>query len=374
MKANATNNNFKPIYAHHPGITLRDKLEEMQMSVKEFALRTTKPEKTINAVLSGESSLTPDMAIAFEQITLIPAHFWLNLQRNHDEYIARQKREAICNDAETMAWAKCFPYAEMANLNWVPSTRNISEKVSNLFSFFKITSVKAWEDYYLRQELKSIFSISLSTVKNPYAMSAWLRRGEIVAESVNTQKTYSDSLLKEKIPQLLFIVETQPSDFALQISKICSEAGVKIIGTEQITQAKTDGCTRWINNSPCIQLTNERKDNDIFWTSFFHELGHILLHGKKDVFIEGAEGNLLNEEKEVEADQFASEKLLSGKLEAAIIKDLQSFQPSQKIIKEEAKQCQTHPAIIVGRLQKKGILSKESTFNELKIPISFKTK
>lgn len=82
---------FKAVYAFHPGITLREKLEEMGMSVKEFAVRTSKPEKTINAVLMGDSSLTPDMAVAFEQITLIPAHMWLNLQRNYDDYLARQK-------------------------------------------------------------------------------------------------------------------------------------------------------------------------------------------------------------------------------------------------------------------------------------------
>ena len=100
---------FRAVYAFHPGTTLREKLAEMGMSVKEFAVRTSKPEKTINAVLIGDSSLTPDMAVAFEQITMIPAHMWLNLQRNYDEYKARQKWEAILSDADTIAWAKWFP-------------------------------------------------------------------------------------------------------------------------------------------------------------------------------------------------------------------------------------------------------------------------
>ena len=81
---------FRAVYAFHPGTTLREKLGEMGMSVKEFAVRTSKPEKTINAVLMGDSSLTPDMAVAFEHITMIPAHMWLNLQRKYDEYVARQ--------------------------------------------------------------------------------------------------------------------------------------------------------------------------------------------------------------------------------------------------------------------------------------------
>ena len=65
----------------------------MGMSVKEFAIRTDKPEKTINAVLKGDSSVTPDMAVAFEIVTGIPASFWMNKQQNYNEYVARKKRE-----------------------------------------------------------------------------------------------------------------------------------------------------------------------------------------------------------------------------------------------------------------------------------------
>ena len=79
----ATFRKFIPQVRFHPGITLNEKLEEMEMSVKEFALRTSKPEKTIFAVIGGNSSVTPDMAVAFESVTKIPAHFWLKIGRAH---------------------------------------------------------------------------------------------------------------------------------------------------------------------------------------------------------------------------------------------------------------------------------------------------
>lgn len=61
----------------------------MGMSPKEFAVRTGKPEKTIIAVIKGDSALTSDMAVQFESVTGIPAHFWMNCQRSYDEYIAQ---------------------------------------------------------------------------------------------------------------------------------------------------------------------------------------------------------------------------------------------------------------------------------------------
>jgi HTH-type transcriptional regulator/antitoxin HigA len=77
-------NSYNPQTILHPGETLREKLEELGMSTKEFALRTGDAEKTINAVLNGESAITQDMAIKFEIVTRIPAHFWMNNQRGYE--------------------------------------------------------------------------------------------------------------------------------------------------------------------------------------------------------------------------------------------------------------------------------------------------
>ena len=126
-------NEFVADIAFHPGETLSEKLDEINMGPKEFALRTGKPEKTINAVLKGESAVTPDMAILFENVLQIPARFWLKRQYEYDEFLARQKHREMIEEATD--WAKQFPYAEMAKLGWVAATRQVEEKVSALFGF-----------------------------------------------------------------------------------------------------------------------------------------------------------------------------------------------------------------------------------------------
>ncbi|MBO7585596.1 MAG: HigA family addiction module antidote protein [Bacteroidales bacterium] len=362
---------FRAVYAFHPGTTLREKLDEMGMSVKEFAVRTSKPEKTINAVLMGDSSLTPDMAVAFEQITMIPAHMWLNLQRNYDEYMARQKRESILNDEDTIAWARRFPYSIMANLGWVPATRSISEKITNLFSFFKITTANAWTNLFLNQALKSEFRLSLSGTKDPYAISAWLRQGEILADNTSTNNSYSAERLKEELPLMLKLVQSQPDNFDAQLKELCSNAGVKLIYISHITHAPVNGCARWIDNTPCIQMTDRQKRNDVFWFSFFHEIGHILLHGKKDVFLEDTEYHDQQKEKEMAADRFASDILLDKKNEQAIIREIHEKTVQADLISELADKYKTHPAIIIGRLQHLQILPQNSALNSLKATVRF---
>jgi len=82
-------NQYTPQIFFHPGETLVEKLEEMGLDSKEFAALTGRPEKTIIAVLNGKTAITPDLAVQFELVTLIPASFWINAQRLYDEFVAR---------------------------------------------------------------------------------------------------------------------------------------------------------------------------------------------------------------------------------------------------------------------------------------------
>ncbi|NJO92498.1 MAG: HigA family addiction module antidote protein [Chloroflexia bacterium] len=115
-----TTNQYNPQTVSHPGFTLREKLKELKIGSKEFAIKTDKPEKTITAVLSGKSAITADMALLFETVLKIPAKLWLNRQAKYDEIKARNKRiHAITEAAE---WTTKFPYPQMAKNDWVPPT------------------------------------------------------------------------------------------------------------------------------------------------------------------------------------------------------------------------------------------------------------
>jgi addiction module HigA family antidote len=82
----ATSFEFELPQAFHPGETLTEKLQELGMGPKEFAIRTGKPEKTIIAVLEGKTSITPEMAVLFEMVTSISTGYWLNAQRSFDSF------------------------------------------------------------------------------------------------------------------------------------------------------------------------------------------------------------------------------------------------------------------------------------------------
>lgn len=47
----------------HVGRVLEEKLGEMHVGLKEFAVGASMPEKSITAILRGDSSITPNMAV-----------------------------------------------------------------------------------------------------------------------------------------------------------------------------------------------------------------------------------------------------------------------------------------------------------------------
>lgn len=343
-------NQYFPQSVPHPGVDLAEKLEELGMGSKEFAIRTGKPEKTITALLNGDSSITPDMAVQFENVLRIPAHFWLNRQRSYDESVARKKRSKVVELSAD--WARCFPYAEMVKKEWVSPAHDIHEKTSSMLAFFGFSSHKAWENYYLKQQLKVAFRISLAHTKEPYAISAWLRKGELQAAELSVKK-FSERAFKKSLEQAKSIMARHSKTFFKDLQTTTAEAGVKVVYTPCLPKAPITGSARWLKDTPLIQLTGRYNRNDSFWFTFFHEAGHILLHGKKDVFLEEIEYSDKDNQKEQEADAFAIKWTLTEEQEEEIIA---AAPLTEGMIRLFAEEFNTHPALIIGRLQHKKLV------------------
>ena len=347
----AKRNEYAPQTVTHPGITLREKLGEMGMSQKEFAVRTGKPEQTIVKVINGESALTPDMAVQFESVLRIPANFWLKRQHQYDEAIARIKRSELLTKASE--WVGKFPVKEMTTFGWLPKTRNPNELAGMLLEFFSMSSPAAWEEYYLSQTLKVSFRISLAHFGEPFAISAWLRQGEVDSMKLDVP-LFDKKKFAASLPEIKQVMADHPDDFFLRLQEICRNTGVKVVYTPCLPKAPIHGSTRWLNDdTPLIQLSARYKQNDRLWFTFFHEAGHILLHGKKHISIECAQSEVGTDEKEIEANDFAVKWTFSKEEEQEVLK-FGSFK--EQDILDFARKFGTHPAMIIGRFHHKHIL------------------
>ncbi|HNO10401.1 MAG TPA: ImmA/IrrE family metallo-endopeptidase, partial [bacterium] len=112
------------------------------------------------------------------------------------------------------------------------------------------------------------------------------------------------------------------------------------------------GATRWLNDTPLIQMSGRYKRNDSFWFTFFHEAGHILLHGKKDIFLENVQYGDRDDEKEEEANFFSQKWVFSESEKTNVLSYAdKTGRLTHADVIEFAKEFNTHPAMIIGRLQ-----------------------
>jgi len=112
-----------------------------------------------------------------------------------------------------------------------------------------------------------------------------------------------------------------------------------------------------------IALSLRYKTNDHFWFTFFHEAAHILLHGKKSIFLDKRDGD--NSKEETEANQYAGDILIPEKKYREFA-DFRAFDAAS--IKGFARTIGLHPGIVVGRLQHDRLLAHKFQ-NDLKVQL-----
>lgn len=348
-----------------PGDTLQETIDAVGMNQNELAERLGKNIKNVNQIIKGKEPITYDTALALERVLDIPADFWLERERLYRRELAEIEMDKYlvqCKD-----WASLFPLAHMKKFNWLPNVKSPLELTKALLRFFSVASPEQWDEIYLKNKESVAFRMSLAHANEPEAISAWLRKGELDAKKLALNE-YSKSDFKESLKIIKDLSYKQPANFKEELQKICQNVGVALVYTPNIPKATISGAARWVFDIsvPLIQLSGRYKTNDHFWFTFFHEAGHILLHGKKDIFLEDVEGVKPDKQKETEANNFASKLLISDK-------DYRELIFNRPINKEKiinlSKRINTHPGIIVGRLQHDKQLH-HSKFNDLKIAIN----
>ncbi|MGB1206472.1 MAG: HigA family addiction module antitoxin [Chitinophagales bacterium] len=349
-----------------PGETIQETIEEIGMPQIELAERMGRSFPKINELIQGKAPITKDVAFKLEFVLGIDADFWLNLEQDYQKELAELRKMEF--NEECVAWLTGFPLALMKKLGLLPDTRNKPKLAEALLKFFSVASPTQWETIYQKKSIA--FKIALQHTVEAKPVSVWLRIGELQATKL-TLATFDKKQFRKRLVEAQEIAFLHPEDWQAKLQNLCAECGVALIYTPSIPKAPIYGATRWIkkNSIPLLQITDHRKDNNTFWFTFFHECGHILLHGKKDIYLEGLTSIEQNEKKEAEADNFAAKKLIKDSQMNEMLK-CDAF--DEKKIHYFSKKFRIHPNIIVGQLKRKErIAYNDKNFQHLKAKIKF---
>ncbi|MBT3305622.1 MAG: ImmA/IrrE family metallo-endopeptidase [Alphaproteobacteria bacterium] len=353
----ASSHLFQPDYAISPGEILEDEIRARGIKKVDLANRCGRPIKTISEIISGKTGITPETAIQFERVLGIPAHVWTNLESNFRLRLAKKSDDETLVDF--IEWALVFPINKMVEQGFIAKPKDKVDSVRKLLDFLGVASPLAYEKFLL--ENKVAFRRSPSFESSPQAVAAWLRQGELIGQDIDCQP-YDERIFKEALKKIRLLTMKDPDIFVAEMTTVLSSAGVAIAFVPELPKTHLSGAARWLSKDKAlIQLSLRHKSDDFLWFTFFHEAAHILLHGKKEVFIDDTKTR--DDELENEANSF-SENILIPKKEWVDFVARHTF--SKVAVKSFAKLQRIAPGIVVGRLQKYSLLPYKSNLNHLK--------
>lgn len=335
-------NEYNPDYAVHPGEYLEEVLESRRVSKKEFADRCGLSPKTVSQIVNGKASFSPDVALQFEMVLGIAAEIWLGILYSWQLFHSRKQDEKLLHNARE--WASQFPLTDMRKLGLIKNTRNWAKTVRQLLTFFNVSSPESWEDFY-RQKAISYRKSPTLTASN-YSVATWLRIAENFAADYDAQP-YSKVQLRTAIGNIRTFTNDTPEVFMPKLLAECLDAGVVLVFVPELQKTRISGATEWLSpDRALIAMSLRHKTNDHFWFTFFHEIGHILLHEKKSIFIDIELDDEM--EREIEANVFARESLVPTAKYKEFISRGRFF---PKDIIDFSEHIKIAPGIVVGMLQ-----------------------
>lgn len=341
--ASKVKNEYAPDTVSPPGETLLETLETIGMTQAELAERTGRTRKMINEIIQGKAPITTDTALRLERVLGIPARFWNNRERHYREHLARAKeRERL---ERIVGWLDRFPVAAMCKLKWIERRRDRIEQLREVLTFFGVVSPEEWAGLWL--DPRTTFRQSAAFQADPGAVAAWLRKGQVDAQRLECAP-FDATCFRDALRQIRSLTLEPPRVFQPSLIRLCAECGVAVVFVPELPKIRASGATRWLSPTKAmIQLSLRYKSDDHLWFTFFHESAHILMHGKREVFIEDA-GETDKDEKEMEADGFAADWLISPTDWRRIVSH---GRYSKGLIRSLAAEIGIAPGVIVGRLQ-----------------------
>ena len=331
---------FRPDYVIPPGETLRDQLAEMNLSQAELAVRAGLSTKHVNQIIKGSAPITPETAIVLERITGIPASVW---NRREADY-----REGCCAPSRAFSAPRtkggCRHFRSRNCRRGAGSQTNATAAGCSRRCCRSSASPIAKPGNGSGAGRSRRSGAPRRMPVSPAAVVSWLRIAQIEAQQAKVQP-YSAQRFRKALQEIRSL--TAHGD-ANRIIEICAAAGVVVVFVREVTGCRISGAAWWATPSRAVVALSDRyKKDDYFWFAFFHEAAHVLLHSKKETFVDDGSDNDVVED---EANKFAADLLIPPDRAPELSRlvtdsDVEAF----------ASEIGIAPGIVVGRLQHDGL-------------------
>jgi HTH-type transcriptional regulator/antitoxin HigA len=335
---------FAPDWFSKPGDTLAELMARQSLSPAKLAGALRRDVKVVRGVLAGVAKIDEDLATRLARCVGGTATFWKNRQQKYEAALTRVA-ERISNE-KAAAWLERL---SVDDLRLHSKRLSQADSIKACLSFFNVTNPGEWERRYT-DFVGVAFRQSPSFKPKLGALAAWVRQGEIEASLVHCAR-WNPSLLREQLGEIRSSTRLKsPKTFVPRLKKICASVGIAIVFVRTPPGCSVSGAARFVSPDKALIIISFRHlSDDQFWFTFFHEVGHLLLHGPSNTFVDSGDDKGA---KESEANNFAAGLLIP----ADRLDELLRLRARTEDIVRFAVSLGICPGIVVGQLQHHSII------------------
>lgn len=335
---------YQPDWFSKPGDTLSELLSSRELSVQQVAGATKLEVKVIVELLAGARPVDARIAEALARAVGGTAKFWL---RRQEAYEAGLERAAARVSEEVGGlWLKEFSAKLMSEYGLRGRSNKKQDEIKSCLAYFGVTGPDEWRRRYTDYPADVVFRTSSAFETKMGALSLWLRQGELKAAAVTTSG-WNSRKLRDQIPLLRRLSKRKsPLGFVPELRAICASTGVAVVFVKAPTGCRASGASRFVTPDKAMVILSFRHlSDDHFWFTLFHEIGHLLLHGRDATFVDGDE--TARSEREKEANAFAACALVPLDRHEEMLSLAARMDPVVRF----AVSVGVSPGIVVGQLQ-----------------------
>lgn len=350
-----------------PADTIRDSLEAVGWTQADLAERMGRTKKHVQDLVKNKTRITSETAVELSRTLGGSAQFWLNLEANYQAAVA--ERESLKRHEADRPWLKEIPVADMRNLGWIEPGVEATATVEACLRFFGVATVKGWRDRYASQ-LVAFRTGTRGPGAKVGAVAAWMRRAELAAARIDTA-AWNKSRLSSMLEDSRRLSAASDQIAALKsLQEHWAAAGVAVVFVRRPKACSAFGAAQWLTpDRAMIVVSNRYATTDQLWFTLYHEVAHLVLHGKKTPHVD-AGGSSADEVEEREADSFAADRLIPRTAWQGFVTAFTPRVPTPFEVLEFAKKQRVAAGIVVGRLQHEKRIRFDSPLRSLKAQVT----
>lgn len=329
------------IKSFHPGVYIQDALESMNMTAREFSLRTGISTRTLSPIINGKADITFEVALKLALYFDSSVDVWMNLQNQYNIY----KLENKINEELEQDWLLIKGFKKYLIENNYISSYDSKEEI--VFKCRKLVGVNNLTLLNKKDSFVCLKEQHNKTINDCFSQNFF------IALALNESRkkevcSFDKKKLQESLIEIKKLITKEKEVFMPKLESIFSTCGVSFVSLPYLTKSNIFGATKWLSKDKVmLAISNKSGKADLFWFTLFHEISHVLMEHKREMLIN------IKDNVDLEADSLAKNLLIDKKEWDSFITQ---GDYSEKSIIKFSKKIDILPCIVLGRLHKENII------------------